>query len=60
MAQQMKTGFAKCNQHYDVTEENRKSQNNPISTITTAKSCMGNLRPAGQIRPAKASHPARQ
>ena len=22
--------------------------------------CMGNLRPAGQIRPAKASHPARQ
>ena len=23
-------------------------------------SCMGNLRPAGQIRPAKASHPARQ
>ena len=30
MAQQIKTDLQKGNQHYDVTEENRKSQNNPI------------------------------
>ena len=53
MAQQMENRFAKRNQHCDVTEENRKSQNNPIlvqqllnNGISLQKIC-GNIPNAG-------------
>ena len=54
-----------CAQNYDHINQVKLKGNNAIFEILRFytlrfSACMGNLRPAGQIRPAKASHLARQ
>ena len=53
-------GLISTGKHHNVLKFVHDNQQSNYRSFACFKACMGNLRPAGQIQSAKASHPACQ